>query len=159
MVCAIVEERKKFKHVPARNRTQGLGSTHKHSNNFMYAHLYQKTFKDAHAIRFIDDTITQYYHLSLLDGPDLHINTPIISCGPICIRKHSKTFMPSDLLMIPITCWSQIVFNLRQKSGYWQVEKKEAGKAKSDFHVGSVDVYKCNQMLFGLCNAPAIFTG
>ena len=43
------------------------------------------------------------------------------------------------------------------KSGYWQVEMKEADKAKTAFQVGSLHFYKCNQMPFGLCNAPAKF--
>ena len=43
------------------------------------------------------------------------------------------------------------------KSGYWQVEMKEADKAKTAFQVGSLGFYECNRMLFGLCNAPATF--
>ena len=43
------------------------------------------------------------------------------------------------------------------KSGYWQVEVKEADKAKTAFQVGSLGFYECNRMPFGLCNAPATF--
>ena len=43
------------------------------------------------------------------------------------------------------------------KSGYWQVELKEADKAKTAFQVGSLGFYECNRMPFGLCNAPATF--
>ena len=43
------------------------------------------------------------------------------------------------------------------KSGYWQVEVKEADKAKTTFQVGSLGFYECNRMPFGLCNAPATF--
>ena len=43
------------------------------------------------------------------------------------------------------------------KSGNWQVEAKEADKAKTAFQVSSLGFYDCNRMHFGLCNVPATF--
>ena len=42
-------------------------------------------------------------------------------------------------------------------SGNLQVEMKEADKAKTAFKGVSLGFYECNQMPFGLCNAPATF--
>ena len=47
--------------------------------------------------------------------------------------------------------------SLDLKSGYWQVEKEEDSKAFTGFTVGPLAFCKCEPMLFGLTNAPAIF--
>ena len=44
---------------------------------------------------------------------------------------------------------------LELKSGYWQVELKEASKALPAFTVGPLRFYECKWMPFGLTNAPA----
>ena len=43
------------------------------------------------------------------------------------------------------------------KSGYWQVELKEASKALTAFTVGCLRFYRCEQMPFGLMNAATTF--
>ena len=43
------------------------------------------------------------------------------------------------------------------KSGYWQVELKEASKALITFTVGPLRFYECKQMPWWLMNAPSIF--
>ena len=52
---------------------------------------------------------------------------------------------------------SKFFSTLDLKSGYWQVELRESDKPKTAFQVGSLGFFKCNQMPFGLCNAPATF--
>ena len=52
---------------------------------------------------------------------------------------------------------SKYFTTLDLKSGYWQVEMKEADKAKTAFQVGPLGFFECNRMPFGLCNAPATF--
>ena len=44
------------------------------------------------------------------------------------------------------------------KSGYWQVPIKEEDKEKTAFRTSSGQLYEFNQLPFGLCNAPAIFS-
>ena len=51
-------------------------------------------------------------------------------------------------------CWFSC---LDIKSAYWQVEVEEADKEKIAFTVGPLGFYACNQMPFGLFNAPATF--
>ena len=44
------------------------------------------------------------------------------------------------------------------KSGYWQVPIQERDKEKTAFHISSGQLFECNQVPFGLCNAPATFS-
>ena len=44
------------------------------------------------------------------------------------------------------------------KSGYWQVPITEQDKAKTAFRTTSRQLFKFNQVPFGLCNAPATFS-
>ena len=43
------------------------------------------------------------------------------------------------------------------KSGFWQIKMDEASKQYTAFTVGNLGFFKCDRMLFGLCNAPATF--
>ena len=43
------------------------------------------------------------------------------------------------------------------KSGYWQVKMHEVSKPLMVFSVGPLGFYKCDDMPFGLVNAPATF--
>ena len=43
------------------------------------------------------------------------------------------------------------------KSGYWQLEMEKNRKALTAFTLGSLGFYKCEQMPFGLTDAPATF--
>ena len=43
------------------------------------------------------------------------------------------------------------------RSGFWQIKMEEALKQYTAFTVGNFGFSKCDQMPFGLCNAPAIF--
>ena len=47
--------------------------------------------------------------------------------------------------------------SLDLKSGYWQVEMEEDGKAFTAFTVGPLSFYDCEHMPFGLTNAPTNF--
>ena len=44
------------------------------------------------------------------------------------------------------------------KSGYWQVPIQERDKEKTAFRTSSGQLFEFNQVLFGLCNAPATFS-
>ena len=44
------------------------------------------------------------------------------------------------------------------KSGYWQVPIQEQDKEKTAFRTSSGQLYEFNQVPFGLCNAPAMFS-
>ena len=43
------------------------------------------------------------------------------------------------------------------KSRFWQIKMDEALKQDTTFTVGNLGFFKCDQMPFGLCNAPATF--
>ena len=43
------------------------------------------------------------------------------------------------------------------KSGFWQIKMEEALKQYTAFTVGNLGLFECNQMPFGLYNAPATF--
>ena len=44
-------------------------------------------------------------------------------------------------------------------SGFWQVPMDEESKQYTAFSLGSMDLYECKSMPFGLCNAPPTFQG
>ena len=43
------------------------------------------------------------------------------------------------------------------KSRFWQIKMEEMLKQYTTFTVGDLGFFECNQMPFGLCNAPATF--
>ena len=49
------------------------------------------------------------------------------------------------------------VLYLDLKSGFWQIQMKEASKQYTLFTVGNLGFFECNHMPLGLCNAPAMF--
>ena len=52
---------------------------------------------------------------------------------------------------------TKIFSSMDLKSGFWQVKMVEESHPYTAFTVGSLGVYEFLQMLFGLCNAPAMF--
>ena len=40
------------------------------------------------------------------------------------------------------------------KSRFWQIKMEEASKQYTAFTVSNLGFFKCDQMPFGLCNAP-----
>ena len=48
-------------------------------------------------------------------------------------------------------------FCLDLKSGFWQIKMDKALKQYTTFTVGNLGFFKCERMLFGLCNTPATF--
>ena len=43
------------------------------------------------------------------------------------------------------------------KSRFWQIKMEQASKQQTTFTLGNLGFFECNQMPFGLCNAPATF--
>ena len=43
------------------------------------------------------------------------------------------------------------------KSGFWQIKMDKASKQYTTFTVGNLGFFKCDRMLFGLCNMLATF--
>ena len=48
-------------------------------------------------------------------------------------------------------------FSMDLKSGFWQVRMSEKSQQYTAFTVGSLGIYEFLRMLYGLCNAPAMF--
>ena len=42
-------------------------------------------------------------------------------------------------------------------SGFWQTPMEESSKQNTSLTVETLEFFQCEHMLFGLCNAPAIF--
>ena len=82
-----------------------------------------------------------------------------------CINlRKLKSLMVKDTYSIPRiqdtlnSLQGAIWFTLLDlKSGYWQVELKEASKPLTAFMVGPLGFYECEEMLFGLTNTPVTF--
>ena len=52
---------------------------------------------------------------------------------------------------------TQLFSSMDLKSGFWQVKMSEGSRQYTAFTVGSLGVYEFLRMLYGLCNAPAMF--
>ena len=52
---------------------------------------------------------------------------------------------------------SQCFSSLDLKSGYWQVKMDEESKPLPAFTIGLLGIYECDQIPFGLTNAPVTF--
>ena len=46
---------------------------------------------------------------------------------------------------------------LDHKSGFWQIRMSPESKQYTAFTVGNLGFYECEQMVFGLCNAPTTY--
>ena len=66
----------------------------------------------------------------------------------------------------PLPCICEILESLAgashyltfdMNSGFWQVPRDEESKQYTAFTLGSMGLYECESMLFGLCNAPPTF--
>ena len=51
--------------------------------------------------------------------------------------------------------WAFLCLDL--KSRFWQIKTEETSKQYTTITVGNLSFFKCDCMLFGLCNVPAMF--
>ena len=65
--------------------------------------------------------------------------------------------MPRMIDTMKTMVGAKIFSSMDLKSGFWQVKMAEESCLYTAFTVGSLGVYEFLRMLFGLCNAPAMF--
>ena len=85
---------------------------------------------------------------------------------------HSTSVMISESLTLsvkdshPLPCICETLESLagaahystfNMNSGFWQVPMDEESKQYTAFMLGSMGLYECESMPFGLCNAPPTF--
>ena len=74
-------------------------------------------------------------------------------CLNTCTKKDSYPLPRIQEVLVGTGHFSCLDF----KSGFWQIKMEEALKQYTAFTVGNLGFFKCDQMPFGLCNAPATF--
>ena len=75
-------------------------------------------------------------------------------CLNACTKKDSYPFPRIQEVLESLVGASHFSC-LDLKSGFWQIRMDEASKQYTTFTVGNLGFFKCDRMLFGLCNAPA----
>ena len=86
-------------------------------------------------------------------------------CLCFCIDLHKwnvrtkKDFYPLLCIQegVESLVWAEYFSCLDLKAGFWQIAMDEVPKQYTAFTVGNLGVFECEQMPFGLCNAPATF--
>ena len=85
------------------------------------------------------------------------------------VREHLKLMLDTGVIRPSNSPWCNAVVLVRKKdgaahyltfdmnSGFWQVPMDEESKQYTAFTLGSMGLYECESMPFGLCNAPPTF--
>ena len=76
----------------------------------------------------------------------------------------SESLTVKDSHLLPRICetleslaWAAHYSTFDMNSGFWQVPMDEESKQYTAFTLGSMGLYECESMPFGLCNAPPTF--
>ena len=73
-----------------------------------------------------------------------------------CTRKDSYP-LPHIQETLDSLVGARVFSTLNLKSGFWQIMMDKDSKQSMAFTIGNLGFFECEQMPFGLCNAPATF--